>query len=272
MERYRTLALALSVVLAAACEKSPVEPLRQEALLPEASAVAMTHANAKFQSWHQGFNHGTAGWIDSDPSGPAGWCGTIDDADRRDGNLVPSAGRGYALVTHGACNAYWAEHGFPNGSGPYSPGAGYSTVFPDGGFVMELDIYLDPAWTAAEPFTYSVSMSLLDQEYPDNFRYFMVPLTIEGGTLSVAGHPVREAGWYTFRHRFSEEAGKLAVDFELARHGRALFTVPVTETAFSAEPTASFDASNVGNGYVWFVAIAPGLRLAIDEHQVRQGR
>ncbi len=228
-------------------------------------------ARVPFKDWEQGFESGTDGWITNETSGAAGWCGSIEQ--QGSGAVSPSAGEGYAVITHSACNDYWSGHGFPNGSGPYSAGAGYSIAWPESGYVMQLDIYLDPSWSAdfaGSVFTYSVNIRLLDKEYPNNFRYFLVPVKVKEGKLLVAGHEVSEAGWYTFRHTFSSAGGKLAIDFEIVRGGQTLFSEPVTETSFTGAATSSFAVSNVSNGYVWFVSIADGLGLAIDEHSVRR--
>lgn len=257
--------------LTGACTETPADPLTIDDVRSEASAVSMLNSAADFPTWNQGFEFGTEGWITSETSGPGGWCGEIQAASRKDGDHTPSAGRGYAAVTHGPCNDYWTEHGFPEGSGPYSPGAGYSSAFPNGGFVTELDIFLDPGWTDPNPFTYSVSIALLDEAYPDNFRYFLVPVVSDGSSLFVGEQEITEAGWYTFRHVFREEDGHLSVRFQLDGLGKVLSDVPVESTAFSGEAVSTFDAARVGTGYLWFVNIATGLPVAIDQHRVRRG-
>ena len=88
----------------------------------------------------------------------------------------------------------------------------------------------------------------------------------------VAGNAVSEAGWYTFRVRFREVDGHLAVDFELAQNGKVLYAQPVSATAFSGEATSSFQVSNVATGYSWFDSIADGLQLPIDQHKYRPGK
>lgn len=266
-----THAALAGLLLVNGCHEGPLaSPLQNETRL-EASSIAMANSRADFPSWVQGFNLDAGGWIGAATPGPAGWCGGIEAVSRDDSGLVPSAGNGYALVTHTPCNDYWSSHGFPGGSGPYSPGAGYSTAFPEGGFVTELDIHLDPTWASASPFSYAASFTLLDQAYPDNFRYLLVPVSSDGRSLTVDGEEVTEAGWYTFRHRFMDDGGELAVRFELLRHGETLFSKAVNSTSFTGESLESFDAENVGTGYLWFVHIAPGMELAIDEHRVRRG-
>lgn len=216
----------------------------------------------------QDFEASVAGWFTDETAGPEGWCGDI----RRETGTSPVAasdGSGFALVEHGACNAFWRENGFPS-SGPFGVFGDFTTTFPEGGFVYDLDIYLDPAWSAGPDgslFTYAVSVVMLDQGFPEGLRYFFLPVTKASGSLQVAGSPVNEAGWYTFRHRISDQGGSLRIGFELDRDGRVVASQPITTTALSGESTSSFDASNVGTGYAWFVAIRDGLALPIDEQE-----
>lgn len=274
----RRLAVAAVVVLALAA-------LTGFASTPAADATpsAMSNSAAPFQAWHQGFNHGTGHWIGNHVEGPEGWCGTIEQHDRHSGPVAPSAGNGYAVATGGGCNDFWSG-AFPDGSGPYSPGAGFSTAWPEGGYVTELDVHLDPDHANAEGglVNYFIAISLLDVrgEEPWDFmddlvpslRYFVVPVWADEDAVTVGDHEVTEAGWYTFRHRFSEtEDGSLAVDFELAQRGRVLTTQALTTTILSGEDTSSFAATDVGTGYVW-LDVAPDVGLPIDEHRVRRGR
>ncbi len=251
-------AIALTAILG--CERAPMQP-RARAL------ASMTQAQAAFPSWRQGFDHGTEGWIDASTAGPEGWCGSIERRDRSSS----SRGSGHAAVEQTTCNEFWATHGFST-SGPYSPGAGYSNDWPTGGYVTDLDIYLDPHGSPPTEFVYAVSFALLDEAPPENLRYLLIPVSASGDALDVVGHEVGEAGWYTFRMRFGSDAGQLSATFELRpRQGPVSFSVPMTMTAFTGQDLALFAASTVGTGYVWFVAIADGLQLLIDEHQVRRG-
>jgi hypothetical protein len=224
-------------------------------------------AEGVYPAWHQGFEQGTAGWFTNDTSGPEGWCGDITRYERGSGPVMPSIGKGYAVVANGACNEYWMNNGWSE-SGPYAPFGGYSESWPQSGFVTKLDIYLDPSWEDGTNFTYAVSAHLLDE---NEFRYFLFPVAKESGALQVVEHEVSEAGWYTFRVRFREQSGHLAVDFELAQHGQVLFAQPMTATAFTGEQTSSFEISGVGTGYSWFVSLSPGLQLPIDQHMYRPG-
>ena len=260
--------ITLIFVLAGCAGDGPVEPAHDSSVEPDAIRESMMQSNAPFALWYQGFETGTEGWVTDDVAGPAGWCGDIEVV--RDASMA-SAGRSFAVVSFGSCNAFWQNNGF-SASGPSGLGAGILMPFPRGGYVMELDIYLDPSWTAGNGFTLAVSLYLLDRPFPQGFRYVMVPVTADGVGLHVAGRPVDDAGWYTFRYRVGSDGGQLALEFELADHGQTLFSMPLATTAFTGEDTDSFTASNVGSGYFWFAAIADGLDLPIDEHRVRRGR
>lgn len=279
----KLLSLVLVAALAAvACDQAPTAtgiPPEADAsaevtgpLTAVTSSSAMTNSEAPFQAWQQGFEHDTEGWVTQEDPGPFGWCGTIERADGRTGPIAPSAGSGYAIVEHGACNDFYQPF-FPDGSAPASADPDlFSTTFPTGGYVNQVDVYLDPGWEDGTGFGYAVSFQVLDEDFP-NFRYFFLPVSKADGTLSVAGREVDEAGWYTFRHRFTaDEEGALAVAFELARQGETLFTQGTGLTLLTGERASDFDASNTSNGYIWFVSISDGLGLAIDENQVRRGR
>lgn len=274
----RRLAVAAVVVLALAALVGLAATS-----VADATTSAMSNSTAPFQAWQQGFNHGTEHWIGAEVEGPEGWCGSIEQHVRNSGPVDPSAGDGYAVATGGECNEFWSE-AFPAGSGPYSPGAGFSTAWPQGGYVTELDVHLDPDHADADGglVNYFIAISLLDDrgdepwdfldDLAPSLRYFAVPVSVDNEVVHVAGHEVTEPGWYTFRHRFSEtDDDRLAVDFELSQRGRVLTTLPLTTTALSGEATSSFAATEVGTGYVW-LDVAPGVGLPIDEHRVRRGR
>lgn len=267
-----TAAVAVVAALGlAGCDGLPTRADDQSADTSRSGAAA-----AAFPTWHQGFNHGTSGWITDETSGAVGWCGDISQFDRGSGPVFPSAGRGYAAVEWGGCNDFWSR--FFDASGPYSPGAGFSKGWPQSGFVFELDIYLDPDWESVSEgtaFVHTASLCIQDDGrcvYTNfAFRYFAVPVVVGEETLNVAGHPLGDEGWYTFRHVFDSEGGSLSVDFQLARNGVTLFTEPITTTFLTGEATSSLEVDDLGSGYLWFAAIADGLRLPIDEHRVRPG-
>jgi hypothetical protein len=230
--------------------------------------VIPTFAQGVYPAWHQGFEKNTNGWYGSDIPGEGGWCGEITRYSRGSGPVAPSVGGGYAVVSNGPCNDHWMNNGWPV-SAPYAPFGGYSESFPQSGFVSELDIYLDPSWGEGSGFNYYVSMRMLDD---GSFRYLLFPVEISNGTLMVAGNEASEAGWYTFRVKFRERDGYLAVNFELAQRGRLLFSQAVTSTAFYGDDPATYEVNNVGTGYSWFDSISEGLELPIDQHKYRPGK
>jgi hypothetical protein len=235
--------------------------------------AAEVAAQESIAAWQQGFEENTDGWITDETPEAEGWCGDIERFESGGGPVEPSVGNAYAVVTHGACNDYWTENGFPEGSGPYAPFGEYSESWPSDGFTTELDIYLDPGWEAGTSFTYAISVRLLDvTPLPDSFRYLTLPVTKEEGELLVGGNVVSEAGWYTFRHRFMDDGGQLAGEFQLVRGDETLFTQELTTTGFSEEEISSYETSNVGTGYVWFVSLSEGLNLPIDEARFTPGQ
>lgn len=275
MRRLPLLALPVALSTLAACDDTPSAPTAE--VLSATGQAATRSDDVPFPVWRQSFQYDVEGWITDDIGGPDGWCGDIHRVTRTEASNgsgpAPSTGLAHATVAWGACNAFWQELGF-GASGPYSHGAGYYPL-PAGGYTTELDVWLDPGWTPAEVFTYALSVLRLDLGYPDGLLYTFVPVTTSGGSLYVAGEEVDEAGWYTFRHTVASEGGELTIRFDLLRGGLPVAGHAVTELydlAQAAFSVAGLDPSMVGNGYIWFAWIQPGLELAIDEHVVRPGR
>lgn len=280
MRKLTSLLIAGVVALGlGACEEVPTD------LESSSSSSSMLDTNAPFPVLHQGFEHDTEPWVDQDVPGALGWCGTIERLDGDAGEVPPSAGAGHATVRNGGCNAFWTGvfgEAFTSAPASLHPDA-LSTTWPSSGFVQQLDIHLDPEGADdGLVFLYANSLCVLaddgtcatsdDDAGVFDFRYFAVPVTAAEGTLDVAGHEVTEAGWYTFRHVFDSEAdGTLTVDFELRKDGRTLARQPLEGTLLTGEETSDLDVGDLGSGYVWFVAIADGLELPIDEHRLRQG-
>lgn len=296
---------ALAVLLAfTACEEMPTaldgsqDPAAEvEMDLPHSSTSGLVNSDAPFKNWRQGFNHGTEGWFGMETGDFLGWCGTISQEDRGGSGVAPSAGRGYAVVTQGDCHSDWdfldVIGGGDNLVGvPWAPGPGFAAIgnaWPDGGYTVELDIYLDPTsyeavapppgswvfeclsapcWTGAV-IGYSVSFMTLDDL---NFHYLWIPVNEGNGSLLVDGHEVTEPGWYTFRFVFGSDDGQLDVAFELAdRRGGTLFTRSMDETLYLGDEPGDYAVSNVGTGYAWFTSVSDGLELPIDEYRLQRG-
>lgn len=285
VSRLASLVLTTLVVAAMGCDQAPTDPETADAASvadrdASTSSSAMMNSNAPFPVFHQGFEQGTEAWVDESDPGPLGWCGSIDRVPRGSGSVMPSAGRAHAAVEDGACNEFWTgEFGSEFTSAPASLDLDLlSTGWPASGFVQELDIYLNPAETDdGVAFIYANSLCVFGPDTEPcgvdfDFRYFAVVVTAGEGALDVAGHAVTEAGWYTFRHVFGSEAdGTLTVDFQLLEDGRTLHTEPIESTLLTGESTSDFDVEDLGSGYIWFVSIADGLALPIDQHQLRPG-
>lgn len=238
----------------------------------EGSAEGRRNSGSSFPGWQQNFNHDVDEWLGLED----GWCGSIELRDRGDGDVAPSTGRAYAEAIGGECVDQFDAF---TPSGPFSGGVPLSTEWPESGFVVQMDVHLDPENGG---FDYYVPISLLDvrQEdgLPASVRYFKVPVTSDDDALLVGTqeHEVDRAGWYTFRHRFDEDDnGQLEVMFELAeRRGGTLATEPLTHhfgaTGLADPEPADFDAANVGNAYVW-LNLSHEQVLPIDRYQIRRG-
>ena len=289
-----TLAAALTVGAASAA-------LAPAAQAMETPPVPMSRSAAPFVNWHQGFEHGTDGWYDASTAGALGWCGGIQQVtpeNRGTAGLTPSAGRSYAVASSGFCNEFWSNQ-LPGLFGaPYAPGpelALYSAEWPRAGYVTELDVYLDPSWSGNYSGNFAFAGSSPDKlvqyaatifplEYTPGTphfgpHYFVTVDALDGEeALEVAGHTIREAGWYTFRFVFSDEDGSVRVDFELDdRSGRTLARSESVQPTLLGGPFQfpypdPVPAADYGSGHVWFFDIAFGLGLPIDEHRVRRGR
>ncbi|WP_147306711.1 MULTISPECIES: hypothetical protein [unclassified Wenzhouxiangella] len=258
------------------------------------SPASTSEQDTSLMNWHQGFEQGTEGWYDGEDEGPWGWCGVIEAVEERGGgpvDVAPSAGQGYALVSAGPCNDYWRET-LPGGA-PYAPGPEGSLVsdeWPDGGYVTELDVYLRPSWSEAYEGTLSQKRIIQlgatvferDFEIPDihPFPHWIVTVDAvpDQQALDVFDHQIDEAGWYTFRFVFSEEDGEVTAAFELRdRRGDVVTQVgelePMKAQGMSMVPfEGELPTDEYGSGHIWFMDIASGLRLPIDEHRVRPRR
>lgn len=283
--------LMVTLVVAASCGQEGA-PLQADASAADASLAKMEPSAAPFKVWHQGFNHNTAGWYDASTPGDLGWCGSIEQRDRLD-PVRPSAGRGYAVVSGGPCNEFWTGLGVPY-AGPYAPGpdrALYSDAWPRADYVTELDIHLDPAWSgtfagALAPNTLvDIGATLRDLRPAEGGvfltrpHYFVPVETVEGErALSIFGHRVTQPGWYTFRFLVGARNGEVRVDFELrGRHGRTLLVESSLQPYELVGPAripveGPVRTTDHGSGHIWFLDVAPGLELPIDEHRVRPGR
>lgn len=122
-------------------------------------------------------------------------------------------------------------------------------------------------------------MSLYDvreaEGFPASVRYTRVRVSEQGDSLSVGGHTVEDAGWYTFRHRFSEdEDGSLALDFELIdadgeQVGSHALEEHLGASGLEEPEPIEVRAENVGNAYIWFHLPFDEV-VAIDRYEIRR--
>jgi len=63
----------------------------------------------------------------------------------------------------------------------------------------------------------------------------------------------------------------MLVEFELVRNGRTLYTETIDHSLVGI-PTSSLDVDDYGSAYIWFVSIADGLELPVDQHRLRRGK
>jgi len=241
-----------------------------------------------FPTVDQGFEDDTKGWFGAARAGGDGFCGSVTRQSGDEAVIAASDGDRFALIAAGGCNDFWTQRGAQGGA-PWAPGpdfAFFSTEWPaSGGYVTELDIYLDPAWTAPEGapvFIFTSSIRDLDSpaDQDGEFRYFFVPVVGDGEALTIFEARIWEPGWYTFRHVFTDGGGRLRVRFELSdRNGANLVALPFEEAIdfviMGAPPpvpvpvsVAEIAPAEFGSGYLWFVTIAPGVEIPIDRHRL----
>ncbi|WP_324720622.1 hypothetical protein [Salinimicrobium sp. HB62] len=257
------------------CEKDELTSLDED-LNVQVTKKAHAKSSNGFFAFHQGFNHNTAAWADQNVEGILGWCGTINLQDKKSGDVVPSAGSGYATVMWGECNTFWSEEAddmnlpiFEYGAPATQDPELWSSSWPSSGFVQELDIYLDPdMYDNGLAFIYSSS---LKAQEATAFVYFAVNVVKVGDALLVDEHPVTESGWYGFNFLFDDNEGALQVRFELEDNHKVAYSAYL-ENDLAENLTAGYEVEDYGSGYVWFVAIAEGVALPIDEYRLRPGK
>ena len=206
-------------------------------------------ANADTVVYSQGFETDTAGW---DVFGGALNATRVPSGT----NAVPSAaGAFHGQVTTGATN--WG---------------GYSSVFPAGGYTTSVDVYLDlAAGTNDTRFDFSSAVNRPDGTHRRDFvfnggfyddsdvtgsgdRFVFSASNAAGRANSFPKNPGRDpfavtsTGWYTFEHRFYDNAGVLAVDLNLKSGATLLHSWTLSDLTDLIGVTVG------GNRYGYFAA------------------
>jgi hypothetical protein len=239
-------------------------------------AVFAVHARAAAPSapYFNGFEKNTAGWFDSSSSGdgtitrrPSGYSNGIGGY----ANGIASAdGKWHARLTGGPpCDQIQSGTCY----GPYTNWGGYSSTFPAGGYLTQVDIYLDVNWAATHTDYRFDWISAINNnaggflrdfvfnvgEMPDGFHIQTSTNSTRSGANPFFPCPspntppntcrppvvISTSGWYTFRHTFRDNAGNLAVDFDIFLHGSS---TPVLHQTIYADPMSTVG----GNRYGWF--------------------
>jgi hypothetical protein len=216
-----------------------------------ATGVASASGPASSRTWVQDFEQSTEGWYDNPPGTiervPSGYVSPTAY-----GNLIASAhGRWHARLRDSGCglirfatncNGPFTRWGKPTSANP---------VFPRGGYMTEVDIYLDVDWVATaggrNDYRYDWSSAINDNtgNHQRDFVFNVgTPLT-NAEALAAPGYyvnastnatrsgafpqnpcpnpftapnycrtPVKitQSGWYTFRHRFYSRS-HMGVDY-----------------------------------------------------------
>lgn len=211
--------------------------------------VSPTRAGAPPGPYFNGFEKNTNGWFDSTNGGngtitrrPSGYSNGGGYAD----GIPSAAGNWHARLTGDPCPR--TQFG-PPCYGPYTSWGGPSSTFPSGGYLTQLDIYLDVSWSVGRvDYRFDWDSAINDNTgnflrdfvfnagtNPDGTGGFFITASTNAtrsgafpenpcpnpGPTSTPPNPCRTpvfiatSGWYTFRHTFRNDAGFLAVDFDI---------------------------------------------------------
>jgi len=232
-------------------------------------------------AYFNGFERNTDGWFDRTNGGfgtitrrPSGYSDGIGGY----ANVINSAtGNWHARLTGNDNPCDRTQFGTPC-YGPFTRWGGYSSTFPEGGYSTQVDIYLDVSWAAVNP-DYRFDW---DSAINDNNGNFLRDFVFNAGT-SPSGMPqffvnastnatrsgafpenpcpapntppntcrvpavISTSGWYTFRHTFLNDAGSLAVDFDIINQSTNVLVAHWTIHSGDSISTVG------GNRYGWFV-------------------
>ena len=236
-------------------------------------AALSAQAAAPPGPFFNGFEKDTNGWFDGDDRAivrePSGY----------------SNGGGYGDGVNSAAGRWHAR--FPpltactqQCDGPFTRWGGYNSTFPPGGYLTQLDIYMDVAWAGTHPDTRFDWISAINKNDGTHLRDFVfnVGTTPTGFVVQSSTNSMRSganpyspcpapnqfnppntcrppasitaSGWYTFRHTFRDNAGSLSVDFDIVQRSTG---ATVAHWTIFSDPSFPMPMSIVGgNRYGWF--------------------
>lgn len=256
-------------------------------LLSVASSPSSAIAASPPGTFFQGFEKNTNGWYPGADRGivrePSGY----------------TNGGGYASGVPSAMGKWHARLPDLTGctvscDGPFTRWGGYSSTFPPGGYLTQLDIYMDTAWAGTHPdtrfdwisaissntggflrdFVFNVGTTptgFIVQSSTNSTRsganpYFPCPAPSTPPNTCRPPATISASGWYTFRHTFRDDAGTLAVDLDILQQSTG---APVAHWTIFADPMSTVG----GNRYGWFsneeipdLAIDDTLRTGLCHH------
>jgi hypothetical protein len=249
------------------------------ALMFTGFSAATVGAAAPPGPYFNGFENNTAGWFD----------GGDRNLVRRPSGWVPTSGSGYANGVPSAAGHWHARLEDTTGctlncDGPFTRWGGYSATFPSGGYLTQLDIYLDTAWAATNHSVikdYRVDWISSINDNTGNFKrdfVFNIGTTPTGFIIQSSTNSTRSganpnspcpapnlppntcrpavsintSGWYSFRHTFRDGGdGYLDVDFDIFALGQS---TPIAHQTIDGNHAPFSDpmTSVGGNRYGWF--------------------
>ena len=215
----------------------------------------------KTAGWYAGGGYGT---ITRQPSGYSNGVGGYANG------IASADGKWHARLTGGPpCVQTQSGTCY----GPYTDWGGYSSTFPAGGYLTQVDIYLDANWAATHTdYRFDWISAINDNagnflrdfvfnvgEMPDGFHIQTSTNSTRSGANPFVPCPspntppnacrppvvISTSGWYTFRHTFRDNAGNLAVDFDIFMHGSS---TPILHQTIYADAMSTVG----GNAYGWF--------------------
>ncbi len=165
--------------------------------------------------------------------------------------------------------------------GPYTNWGGYSSIFPTGGYMTRVDIYLDVPYALVHPDTRFDWSSAINTPSGSHRRDFVFNVGTDplgfvmsggnnanrcGANPADPGHApihISTSGWYTFEHAFTGVAGGPLVVFMSVIDKS---TNAVLGTWMRSDPSDIIGVTVGGNRYGWFVQNEFD-ELAIDNSQ-----